>query len=359
MKIRGDKMKNKGFTLVEILITLALLSLIMAVIVFPNAMELLRGVNKEVYFAHEKSIEEAAIDYFKVSSHELPNIGSTKVLSLQTLIDAGLISEIIDPKTKKECDSDKTIVIVTRLNEYQLNFEVDLNCESYVTKSYNKKDLMLFLDGNYGPINIGGIAYWIDRSGNNNSVRLSGTTAPTWTGTEVDGRKGYAFSGNNQYLDLNLKFSEKEYSVALWVYRYEGFPEGQYNRFVGTQSWGIGRYGLMVNNAGNLAFNTYFGPGYDYWVNTSIKPPLNEWFYVTFTINREGDVKLYYNGELVATRNISPAKSVAWASDNIRLACGATSGVYRQHMGLISDVKIYKRILTPEEVKQNYSARKK
>ncbi|MGI6324410.1 MAG: LamG-like jellyroll fold domain-containing protein [Bacilli bacterium] len=193
-----------------------------------------------------------------------------------------------------------------------------------------------------------------DVSGNDHDAPLTLDTTPRWINNSPIGGGAYEFNGTN---NINLDFpltGNNNYSMSLWIYRFNTFPSGDYNRFIGTQNWGVGRNGVMINNAGLLAVNTYFGSGYDYWFITTITPPFNEWFNVVVTYDRQGYQKIYYNGELAGSIDMSPAASINWASDNIYIACGATTGVYKIHQGRIDDVRIYNRILEDWEIEFNY-----
>jgi hypothetical protein len=72
------------------------------------------------------------------------------------------------------------------------------------------------------------------------------------------------------------------------------------------------------------------------------------WYHTAFTYDGT-TVKLYLNGEEVGAQSFNLTPN---SNKNIPLRIGATSGsVDRYFNGKIEDVRLYKRVLTPTEVK--------
>lgn len=97
-------MKNRGFTLIEILAVLTILSLI-AMIVFPAINYIIKSSAQNAYEAQEQIIIKAAKEYFLDNVSELPEVGSddTSKVDVATLVDGGYIvqDKVLDPRGKK------------------------------------------------------------------------------------------------------------------------------------------------------------------------------------------------------------------------------------------------------------------
>jgi Tfp pilus assembly protein PilE len=197
-----------------------------------------------------------------------------------------------------------------------------------------------------------------DYSLNNNNSVMGLENSPKWVNEGKLGTGAYQFNGTT-YIETPLTVNQKEnYSISLWLYVDESFPNNKYNRFIGTQDWGPGRFGIMTVN-GTLSLNTYFGSGYDYWMHSTVVVPRNKWVHVAATFDRQGEQKLYYNGKLVVSKDMSPAQNINWSGDNIRIACGTSGSYYYEpHYGKIDNVAIYNRVLTNQEIEQIYNSEK-
>lgn len=105
-------MRNRGFTLVELLGVVAILAMLGLVIV-PVISNVLSNNKRELYNVQIRNIESAANNY--VSEHVFDidiSIGSSKGITLGTLKSFGYISDdIVDPITRKKFSDDMVIII--------------------------------------------------------------------------------------------------------------------------------------------------------------------------------------------------------------------------------------------------------
>lgn len=92
-------MKNKGFTLVELLTVMALLSII-ALIVYPTVEDYVSGSKEKAYSAQIDNIEAAAKNWAADNTTKLPNEGATYTVTLGTLVSGNYIDDVKNPKTK-------------------------------------------------------------------------------------------------------------------------------------------------------------------------------------------------------------------------------------------------------------------
>ena len=116
----GDYMKNRGFTLVELLGVVFILALL-GLLIVPVVNDIINGKKKDLYDVQIRNIEEGAQSY--VSEHifeiDIP-IGSSRGITLGTLQDLGYVNDgIVDPLTRKKFSSDLIIVIKNTSNGFE------------------------------------------------------------------------------------------------------------------------------------------------------------------------------------------------------------------------------------------------
>lgn len=120
-------MKNKGFTLVELLAVVAILMLLISVIT-PKVMSQL-NTSKDVT---QKEQINTLIDITKIytnqNTNKLPEEDHTSIITIEELKQSGLINknEIIDPKTKEQITG--CIRITIENNKYKYEYSKN-NCE--------------------------------------------------------------------------------------------------------------------------------------------------------------------------------------------------------------------------------------
>lgn len=124
---------NKGFSLVELLATIVIIGIVSGIgIVSYNAIR--ANINKDFYENQKETISLAAQTYLQSNTSKRPgSVGATKEITLKELIDNNFIEPVKDPHDEV-CNANKTIISVTRKNENDLIFKVNLVCNSYQDK---------------------------------------------------------------------------------------------------------------------------------------------------------------------------------------------------------------------------------
>ena len=198
-------------------------------------------------------------------------------------------------------------------------------------------------------------SYLTDYSGNNNSVLINVLETPRWVTRGRGTSSIYNFNGEQRiFTDLTFE-GTNNYSVSVWLNLADNHPGDLLHRPLGTNDWGIGRFGIVVFRDNSLRANTYFGAGYDYWQNSNIDLSNREWVHVALTMNRNGDQVLYVDGKEVQRRDISSASHIPWNEDNIVISQGSSTGTsYRRFIGDIDNVMIFDRELSKLDVKNIY-----
>jgi prepilin-type N-terminal cleavage/methylation domain len=123
--IIGDNMKNKGFTLVELLAVIVLLGLI-ALVAVPAITGIIKKGKDSLSASQIESIEMSAKNWAsdKENIVKLPTDGKCVYIFLSTLQSSGYADlDVKDPKTGKSMSN--TLPIVIKRESKQLIFEVN------------------------------------------------------------------------------------------------------------------------------------------------------------------------------------------------------------------------------------------
>ena len=124
-------MKNKAFTLVELLAVITILALL-ALIALPAVTKQLNHSKKSLYNSQIKSIESSAIAWGTDNLFKLPDDDSCITVTLGYLKDLGYIdASVINPKTNEEFSNDETFVNISKKkNQYVYEVKTSGNkCE--------------------------------------------------------------------------------------------------------------------------------------------------------------------------------------------------------------------------------------
>ena len=174
----------------------------------------------------------------------------------------------------------------------------------------------------------------LDSSGNNYTITFNaGSSAPSW----VTGKYGVglSFDGLSNYLSVGISSVPNVYTVSTWIKLNELSREQHFAEFNGTQ--------FYVNSSNKLGTNS--------WSNASGITTLTtgQWYHAVLTRD-SSQIKLYLNGNLegIGTTGVNPT------SPFIIGDLYNNSGNYKFN-GLIDEVRIYNRALSPTEVSQLYN----
>lgn len=139
-------MKNKAFTLVELLGVIVLLG-ILGVVIIPKVGDSITNSKETAYITQEEQIKKAAYDFI-VDNIELFDNTNTITIKLGVLKQKGYLPiNIKNPKTRKNISNESTITI-TKTNE---KFEITLNLIDLieVTENIDNNSPIIVLNGNY------------------------------------------------------------------------------------------------------------------------------------------------------------------------------------------------------------------
>jgi hypothetical protein len=177
-----------------------------------------------------------------------------------------------------------------------------------------------------------------DRYGNpNRAYNFDGSTSYI----EVEDGTQFDFI-NNMSVSAWIKPSITQVSVAAFL--------SKSHQFIDAHSW-------TYEHAGSTDFHFVFRSNVsNNWIyNTNIHLSSEQWKHFV-TTKQDSTFKNYLDGSLVSTLNV--ATSIIKSSGNLPLHIGAVKNsaevFYRHYNGLLDDVRIYNRALTPEEVLELY-----
>jgi prepilin-type N-terminal cleavage/methylation domain-containing protein len=328
---------KKGFTLMELLVTIAVLSMIVLIVV-PQVSNIMEKSRNDAYLETKKSIESAANLYRIKNSNLFPSvIGEKYSVNIQTLKDNGLIKQnIVDPRTNTPIINGEVIVELLSNGEYSY---------SYYSTNYTKDGLILWFDGLY-PGNINNI--WADRSGLDNFgdlINFNFTDISGWT------NKGLKFDGVNDIVRTNIlgtNFSSFMTGVPFTYSAY--YTTNTISSWMGVISnvstWGTGGFNLQYGSTQRTGLG-----GVSYISNTIV--PTTDTDYHVLGVYNGSVMSLYINGVYVNQATIS------YNAGSSRLTLGAfydTPSLLTN--GTIHSVMFYNRALTLSEIQTNYEVDK-
>ena len=139
-------MKNKGFTLVELLGVIVLLG-ILSIVIIPKVGDSLENSKETALLTQEEQIKKAAYD-FLVEHTELLDESDTITLKIGILKQGGYLPiKLINPKTRKPLSNESTITITKNENKYEMTLNL-IDLEN-ATENIDNNSPILVLNGNY------------------------------------------------------------------------------------------------------------------------------------------------------------------------------------------------------------------
>ncbi len=232
------------------------------------------------------------------------------------------------------------ILYNTKLTQAQIKQNYDALKHVY-TPGFVTSNLLLLVDANDKSSYSGTGTTWYDIAGTSQNMTLVGS--PTF----VSGTVSYFdFNGVNQYATgtgVTVPTTAYTKSVWFWIDAYAdnnivsgGDVGGGHFLFMGSSSFTK----LMVGHANQgVAFTTY---------QSTASISLNTWYNVTVTFNTTDGFKIYINGQLDSSHNMTLAHN---GSGFTNLATYAGNNLLN---GRISKVYTYGRVLTDSEIEQNF-----
>ena len=204
-----------------------------------------------------------------------------------------------------------------------------------------------------------GVSQTADQSGSGNNGIWYGTAAGTnntyYTAGKVGSWGGY-FNGGNDYImatDTTFLQLSSQGTLSIWINPATYPLPGNWNVIISKGSWSTGKneYSIYFNGGiSKISFEANGSSGGQGVSISNTNTPLNAWTLVAFTWN-SSLLTAYINGQPLATSSMSQGASTAGAAMYI----GTNINNYF-FAGLIDDVRIYNRALSPSEISALYNA---
>jgi hypothetical protein len=224
------------------------------------------------------------------------------------------------------------------------------------TKGIVQSGLVLNLDAGVSSSYPGSGNTWFDLSGNgNNGSLVNGVGFDSGNGGSL------SFDGVNDYVDLpnndDVRLTTNSWSIGIFfkgtnlVTTFPGYTDVLYTNRGSSSNNG---FEFTINNqSSSNIFSLIDRQGTNGSLassNNSYKP--NTWQYVVFAKN-DTEGKIYIDGNLDASNNSQPTTYTS--NTNPRLGRQIVFSDYN-FTGNITQVSIYNRALTPQEIQQNFNA---
>jgi len=207
------------------------------------------------------------------------------------------------------------------------------------------------------------VGYWKFDEGSGTTVQDSSPESndgnifgSTWTSDAVLGN-ALDFDGSDDYVSVPNSSSlnpSREITLTAWIkipsYNHQGVISK------GVEAGAALPYFLSIQDAGELRLgvcNTSPQGFHDVWGSTV---PLNQWVFVAGTFSTDGRLSVYINGEHDNSAFTS-ATGIRSNTEKVYIGCmyDAEGGTYGFSNGIIDEVRIYNRALSPREILHLYS----
>jgi len=184
-----------------------------------------------------------------------------------------------------------------------------------------------------------------DESGNNNNGSISGATLTSNSSSQLN--QAFSFDGLSNYIQLNSSIApatqnEITYTNVVYINK----PSDLSQHFI-YYNGGNSEYTLSYLNANTIAFGVKLSDYNWYYASISDTTLFDKWITIVGQYKKGQYLKLYVNGQLKSTSTIPDL--VFWSPNNsTRIGSYGIGGLYFK--GLIDNIIIYNRILTPQEI---------
>lgn len=343
--------KRNAFTLVEILVVIALLGVLITIVV-PNTISLVKKQRQKAYDTMIATFEKAAELYVSGKLDDITNIINATgyyTITLSTLANEGYIkATYTNPIDNNEISLDNEIII-TKGSDMVMNFcyAGRGTCPDLTIYRINESRI-LALDFRKKTNADSDKAVVKDLSNNGYDATLINfayTTASGYNSTLV-------FDGTDDYLDVADGFSDLTGGFTYGVYAYP----------TSTNSWerymdfGVGTTNNILfarsSTTTNLVLQTLNGATVSTYITATGAITTSAWQYFVVSVSANGETTIYKNGTPVASGTLNFMPPVVTRTTNY---IGKSNWADAYYKGNISWVVMYNRALTSTEINQVFN----
>ena len=188
-----------------------------------------------------------------------------------------------------------------------------------------------------------------DTSGNDNDGTLK--NGPQW----IDGKYGKAlsFDGSDDYVNCgnssNLNFGTNDFTIESWI-KTNYIEKWQ---LIVSKSYNPGYELFVARDNGKLLFQIGDGSGWTNFLGNTVVADGN-WHHVVAVADRDNNGILYVDGNFDNEKSITSKSGSVDSEYNLHVGTRPPSTGYAFN-GIIDEVRIYNRALTPDEISDLYN----
>jgi len=366
--------QNKGFTLLEILLVIAAIGILAAIVLVAiNPNRQLSQARNTVRQADINTIQKA-VEQYLIENGSYPssitttpgyicNTGTEQVGGSTNCSGRVDLRELVPdyiagiPKDPQATGTSTGYIVAINPDNNKVSIQASLSERGILVinpLSIVTNGLVLNLDAGNPASYPGTGNTWFDLSGNsNNGTLVNGVGYNTANGGSL------SFDGVDDRIDMSPNnFNLSEFSVNIWFKTNDITTD--YLRLIHKADTTGSTKGFLIASSqtnGKLVF--VYQPNYT--TGEVLKRSTNlittsTWYNTTMTYNSTSGMKIYFNSvEDAGETSTSP--DVGWSSNTGNLfSVGSRAGGTQHYNGNISQVSIYNRALTTEEIQQNFNA---
>ncbi|MBE6139659.1 MAG: prepilin-type N-terminal cleavage/methylation domain-containing protein [Firmicutes bacterium] len=202
-------MKNKGFTLIEVLGVVILIALLL-LIVFPNIINFIKKSSDEQDRLTKELIFSAADSYIKDHINNFPKVdgiedGIKYAIELKDLVDEGLLVSPIKYSDSEDITNDKCVQVTYENNKYEKKLEDECKSQCVLTR---KKDASLYTKYGYFAI-VGDVVTCGTEEFYVIGMQDSSKKSELYNGVSIPSKHGSTFTSPFPIFESDLNNSKK------------------------------------------------------------------------------------------------------------------------------------------------------
>jgi len=203
-------------------------------------------------------------------------------------------------------------------------------------------------------------------SGNTSNALVGSKTGALTNGVGFTNTNNgsFTFDGTNDFIDLSTNLDTgNNFSVFAWIYptniNIRNHIIGNSFTYTGSNGWSM----ATATNYNGTSNNFYLAIGADVALQSAYNESIirNTWNYIGGTVLNGGEnIILYVAGTAVTSNFVEILATNTITYNTQDMAIGRRVSTNQEYfIGRIAQVNIYNRVLTAQEIKQNYNATKK
>ena len=190
---------------------------------------------------------------------------------------------------------------------------------------------------------------WSDLAGSNNGTLTNGPTFDAGNGGSL------SFDGLDDYVQTqNITISTANFMLSCWI-KFDSFSSLS-TPLASSHYYATGYNGnfiLRINSGNSITFATYNGRSNEQYITTNYSMYINRWYNIV--VDGDGvNSSIYVDTDKISS--VAQNKVLTDLSNGGLIIGDDISWSNQAFNGAVSNVSIYNRALTADEIRQNYEA---